>query len=199
MEPSLATEIPRLLAADPRVLSVELTGSRARGDPGPLSDWDFALVSNDASGVCRRLPSLLSPLKPIALVPDPLARHVVVAPILPGPVKVDLIFDEEHAPEPPWVPGGQNLISIDAHFWDWTLWLAGKQLKGNERLVQRELSLMHQHLLAPLGVAAAPDSLGEAVLAYIERRTAWEMREGVVVPRELEDAVRGALVRHRLI
>jgi hypothetical protein len=44
-------------------------------------------------------------------------------------------------------------------FWDWTLWLGGKALRGELQLVTDELAKMHGFLLAPLGVASAPTSL----------------------------------------
>jgi hypothetical protein len=48
--------------------------------------------------------------------------------ILGGPVKVDLIFaGQGHEHELPWKPSHETLAGIDAHFWDWMLWLRSKQ------------------------------------------------------------------------
>lgn len=38
------------LASDARIFKVELTGSRARGQVTPLSDWDFAVTHARCSG-----------------------------------------------------------------------------------------------------------------------------------------------------
>ena len=56
-----------------------------------------------------------------------------------------------------------------------------------------ELEKLHGHLLAPLGVGAAPSSIGEAVVTYREARDRAERRFGVTVSRELEGAVAPAL------
>jgi hypothetical protein len=42
---------------------------------------------------------------------------------------------EPHEHEPPWRPSPDNLLSIDAHFWDWTLWLRSKKARGKAGLV----------------------------------------------------------------
>ena len=50
-------EVPRLLARHPAIHSVELIGSRARGDAGPLSDWDFEVETSDFRAVAEALPA----------------------------------------------------------------------------------------------------------------------------------------------
>jgi uncharacterized protein (DUF2062 family) len=157
------------------------------------------VLSDDVSGVVNALPELLAPLKPLAFVPDPLARHVVIAILLAGPVKVDLIFDRRHSPEPPWAVNAQSLLRIDAHFWDWVFWLAGKQLKGEVSLVRSELPRLQEHLLEPLGVSYVPASIAEAIHAYTVARAAFEERFKAVVPRSLENAILPILFENRLL
>jgi hypothetical protein len=82
-----------------------------------------------------------------------------------------------------------TLAAIDDHFWDWMLWLASKRLAGRNELVTAELGKLHAHLLAPLGVAAIPDSLDEAVAGYEAARDGWEKRLRRRVTRTAETAV----------
>jgi hypothetical protein len=111
--------------------------------------------------------------------------------ILRGPAKVDLIFpDEPHAAEPPWEPRAENLEAIDAHLWDWMLWLRGKEAGGKAELVAGELPKLFEHLLGPLGAPRPPRSLAEATSSYLAARARNEQRFGVLVPRDLENVVR---------
>ena len=110
--------------------------------------------------------------------------------MLRGPVKVDLIFvDEPHTGESPWQPSRDNLAGIDAHFWDWMLWLKGKEAAGDANLVAAELEKAFGHLLAPLGVRQPPSSIPEALASYLEARANAEQRFGQRVSRELEAEV----------
>lgn len=114
--------------------------------------------------------------------------------MLRGPVKVDLIFsDVPHALEPPWTVSADTLEGIDAHFWDWVLWLSSKAARGKREVVAAELEKLFGHLLAPLGVGTKPSSVREAVAAYRAARARAEDLLGVTVPRELELAVAPAL------
>ena len=110
--------------------------------------------------------------------------------ILHGPIKVDLIFpDEPHEHEPPWVPRADNLEALDAHFWDWMLWLHGKEASGKRDLVTTELQKLSDHLLHPLGVENVPSSIREAVRLYRTARDAVAERLGCAISRELEAEV----------
>jgi hypothetical protein len=114
--------------------------------------------------------------------------------ILPDPAKVDLIFpDEPHQPEPPWEPDAANLEAIDDHFWDWMLWLKGKEAGGKQELVQTELQKLFRHLLGPLGARRAPSSVAEAVASYQAARDQAERRFGTHVRRDVEVVVAPAL------
>jgi hypothetical protein len=116
--------------------------------------------------------------------------------MLRGPTKIDLIFpDEPHELEPPWQPSGESLAAIDAHFWDWALWLRSKEASGKADLVATELERLVQHLLGPLGATTRPASVADAVAAYREARDRAELRFGCRVPRDLEAAVAGAVAR----
>lgn len=110
--------------------------------------------------------------------------------ILRGPIKVDLIFlDEPHEHEPPWVPRAENLGAIDAHFWDWMLWLRGKEASGKHDRVATELQKLFDHLLHPLGVEQVPSSIGEAVARYRTALRGVAERVGSPISRELEAEV----------
>jgi hypothetical protein len=116
--------------------------------------------------------------------------------ILANPAKVDLIFpDEPHTPEPPWGPAADNLPGIDAHFWDWMLWLKAKEARGKLDRVDAELAKLFEHLLEPLGVQRRPASIAEAVADYRAARDSAENRFGVRVDRRLEAAVMPAVAR----
>jgi hypothetical protein len=185
--------VVRALRRSPAVREVRLVGSRAEGREHDRSDWDFVVESTDFEGVSHALPALLAHLDPLVQQWDRLSNHPCWMLILPGPVKVDLIFAETaHQLEPPWIPSGENLIAIDQHFWDWILWLDSKPAT-NTTLHEAELRKMYEHLLSPLGVQAAASTIGEAVAAYRDARRRAEGRFGVRVPRLLEDEVLPAL------
>jgi hypothetical protein len=101
--------------------------------------------------------------------------------------------------QPPWVLSAETLVQIDGHFWDWALWLGGKTLRGERALVANELMKMHDFLLEPMGVAAAPRDLGEALAVYLRARASAMDALGVVVDPELGRQVSDALQRHRVI
>ena len=169
-------------------------GSRATGRAGPDSDWDFRVATRDFATVAAALPSLLAPLEPLAQQWDRLSDEQCWMLILRGPVKVDLIFPEEpHVHEPPWVPSAENLGAIDAHLWDWLLWLRGKERSGKEELVAAELEKLFVHLLRPLGVERVPSSVADAVELYRPARDAAAARLGGAVPSALETEVARAL------
>jgi hypothetical protein len=186
----LAERIVANVAPHPAVRSIRLVGSRAEGRAGELSDWDFLVEANDFADLAGALPRLLSPLDPLAQQWDRLSSEYCWMLILRGPTKVDLIFpDEPHTNEPPWQPSDHNLDAIEAHFWDWMLWLRGKETGGKADLVERELDKLFDHLLGPLGVERRPSSIADAIARYRAARDRAERRFGVVVRRDLEDAV----------
>lgn len=186
---SLAEAVPRLLRAVPGVVRTALCGSRARGDAGALSDWDFVVETDDFAATAAVLPIALDPLGPLAAQWDRLSSRACFMLIVPGPEKVDLIFEDvPHAAEPPWTVTSTTLDAVDAHFWDWTLWLASKVDASKAEVVDAELGKMHEHLLGPLE-AGQPTSLGHAVDLYLQAAATWEERLGLTVDRSLRVAV----------
>jgi predicted nucleotidyltransferase len=182
------------VAPHPAVRNIELIGSRAEGRASEWSDWDFLVQANDFAVVAKALPHLLKPLEPLVQQWDRLSLEYCWMLIVRGPAKVDLIFpDERHANESPWKPAANNLGAIDAHFWDWMLWLRGKETRGKGDLVVSELAKLFDHLLAPLGVKLPPSSISEAVAGYRAARDRAERRFDRVVRREVEAAVAPAL------
>jgi hypothetical protein len=120
--------------------------------------------------------------------------------ILPGATKVDLFpGHRSHEIAPAWVPGPSNLVDIDAHFWDWILWLGGKVLARRIPLVHDELRKLHGHLLGPLGAPVPPGSLQEAVQQYQGLREIAERTYGATVDRRLAEAVIARLRAERLL
>jgi hypothetical protein len=180
------------------VRRIELVGSRAEGRATAWSDWDFGVHAHDFSALSEALPGLLAPLDPLVQQWDRLSTEWCWMLILEGPAKVDLIFpDEPHAKEPAWVPATDNLEEIDDHFWDWMLWLRGKEAADKDEVVAAELEKLFGHLLGPLGAERQPASVAEAVDAYRAARGRAERRFGVAVPRHVERAVAPAVLgRH---
>jgi hypothetical protein len=186
----LAGRIIASVAPHPAVRSIKLVGSRAEGRASELSDWDFLVDSNDFADLADALPRLLTPLDPLAQQWDRLSPEYCWMLILRGPTKVDLIFpDEPHTNEPPWEPNHRNLGAIEAHFWDWMLWLRGKEASGKADLLEREFDKLFDHMLAPLGVEHRPSSITDAITHYQAARNRAERRFGVTVSREIENAV----------
>jgi hypothetical protein len=182
--------VSELLLAHPSVRAVTLVGSRAQGRATELSDVDL-LVDADLDALAPELPALLAPLEPLALQWDRLSEEAsYYMALLPGGVKLDLVFDRPPVLEPPWQVSAATRAGLDAHFWDWILWLGGKGLGGHDELVASMLGgIMFEHLLGPLGVARPPGSVEEAVGGYLEARAAREAELGVHVDRRLQEAV----------
>jgi Nucleotidyltransferase domain len=185
----LPDDVIRVLSAATGIDQVTLVGSRASGLAGPQSDWDFAVATAAFADMRDALPRLTAPLRPIVAQWDRLSRNWCYMLILDGPAKVDLIFDQPHTPLPPWRVSAATLRGIDDHFWDWTLWLHSKYAAGRHHVVASELGKLHEHLLGPLGVAATPAGLGQAVTAYRTARDHWERTFGMRVPRAAEHTV----------
>ena len=195
MPDHLPAAVRSALEADAAVRSVRLVGSRAEGTASALSDWDFAVETDDFCALAPRLSRLVEPLDPLVAQWDPLGKIRCYMLILGGPAKVDLIFDEEQEESPPWLVTRETLPRVDDHFWDWALWLAAKRAGGKSEVVAQELQKMHRHLLGPLGVEAPPRSVDDAVDAYLSARDGAEARLSLRVPRTLEREVRSAVVR----
>src|SRR5436190_3362575 len=76
----------------PAVSTVVLVGSRAKGRATERSDYDFVVETTDFARVAEALPLLVAALDPLAQQWDRLADTMCWMVMLPGPVKVDLIF-----------------------------------------------------------------------------------------------------------
>ena len=187
----LGRRVRATVGVHPAVRGVQLVGSRAHRRETPLSDWDFLVETDDFRAVRDALPALVAPLEPIVEQWDRLSEEAsYYMLLLPGGIKVDLVFDVPPVLEPPWEVRAETLHGIDAHFWDWILWLGGKQLGGNDDVVRFSLDrLMYEHLLEPLGVERPPATVADAVDAYRAARDERERELGVQVPRAAEEAV----------
>jgi predicted nucleotidyltransferase len=196
----ISARVTEVLAPSPQVVRVDLVGSRARGEETALSDWDFRIDTSNGAVLARELPTLVEPLEPLAAQWDRLTERATYMLMMPGAVKVDLFpGDELRAIQPPWEPTLSNLVAIDAHFWDWALWLGGKVLAEKAGVVSEELGKLHRNLLGPLGVKSPPATVEQAVAEYRGARDRLERRWGMSVPRRMGDEVALALVRHGVI
>ncbi len=183
--------IPPLLGSHDAVRSTRLVGSRAQGRQTDLSDWDFLVETDDLDRLWADLPVLVAPLTPLAAQWDRLSEEASYYMLmLPDGLKADLVFEYPPELQPAWEVNADTLGGIDDHFWDWIMWLGGKQLGGRTELLEGHLGgLMLEHLLSPLGVDEPPASIAGAVAAYRAARDAREHELGVAVPRALEEAV----------
>lgn len=185
----MATKVRAALTQHLFVREVRLAGSRARGCPSPLSDWDFEIDSDDPRAVADALPTLVQPLEPIIAQFDRLSYTTNYMLLLRGPIKIDLIFpDLPWTKLPPWVVSRDTLTAIDAHFWDWIFWLASK-VEKNDAGVPHQYELMSRHLLAPTGGTEMPNSIEAAVRMYREARSTRESEYGIESPRDAEHEV----------
>jgi hypothetical protein len=195
--------IERIVAAirrHPAIREVNLVGSRLDGTAGPLSDWDFKIETAEPERVFGELPAIVSAFRPLAAFWDPLGGRSNYMVTFAGPLVLDLHVDLQPLPPQPWRVGPDTLANLDSHFWNWSLWLAGKSLKRKNQHVAQELQKMSRYLLRPLGCPKVPADLAEAVAEYAPTRERAEARYGVRVSgNPLEVEVRRALVRHGLI
>jgi hypothetical protein len=189
----LAERVPEALLCHGAVQRVELVGSRATGTAVPLSDWDFLVATDEFDAVAQALPKLVEPLAPLARQWDPLGEHACYMLMLTGAIKVDLIFDRPYEKTPRWVLTAQTLPQIDAHFWDWVLWLGAKRAVGKHELLESELDKLSDYILSVLGVEERPVSLEDAVGRYTPALRDAEKSLGVSVSRRLATEVRTRL------
>lgn len=194
---TIVPDVRAALEPHPAVREVRLIGSQARGDAGPLSDWDFEVVTNNFDSLAEDIEAVTAELSPLVGQWDRLSPHMCYMLIVPGPVKIDFLFlDQPHEMEPPWVANADMLTAIDGHFWDWTIWLASKDAAGRRELVSEEFRKMSEHILAPMGIAVIPATLITAVELYTEARARLEKEFGVHVERELGNEVCRFLRKH---
>jgi hypothetical protein len=189
----LSTQVITMLREHPSVRGVVLSGSRQRDEQTLLSDWDFEVEVDDLDHFVHDLPRLVRRLNPLGQQWDRLSPIWCYQFLLPGPAKVDILVDRPHAQESPWEPNADNLKELDHHFWDWILWLGGKELRGREKFVIDELRKMSEHLLRPLAVEEVPTDIKAAVRAYRAARSGAERRFGIDLDRRIETEVRRAL------
>ena len=195
----MVTAIREALEGSAVVSSVALGGSRARAAATALSDWDL-YVEGEPEGMMEEIPALVASFGPLAAFWEPLAEQAGYMAVMDGPTKVDVFpVGASRRIQPPWLLRADTLASIDGHFWDWTLWLGGKALRGERQLVADELIKMHGYLLAPLGVASAPRSLDEAVASYRQACAQAVAALGVAVNPELGRQVSAALRSHGVL
>ena len=174
--------------------AVHLVGSRAAGEEHELSDWDFAVETDDFAALADDLHALVGPLRPLSELWDPYSDYACYMLMLRGPTKVDLIFPSERREwSPAWEATPATLEAIDRHFWDWALWLEQKRRHGRTSQLEKSLGDLHELLLRPVGVRERPTSIAEAASAYVQAREALEGRFGMRVPGELENEVRPVL------
>jgi hypothetical protein len=181
--------VKQLVASHPDVVRVDIVGSRARGDASQWSDWDLKVYTDAFDRVADDLPGLVERLDPLAAQWDRLSDNECFTFMTDGPTKVDLLFDVPRTHLPPHEPSPDTLSAIDAHFWDWILWLTSKVGAAKDEVVRTELEKMSDHLLRPMGVPSVPRTLLEAVDRYLGARDQLEDRLRVHVPRELGSQV----------
>ena len=198
--PARVAAIRDAVEAVPGVRRVALTGSRAIDDPTPLSDWDFDVDISDAS-VLDALEDSLRPLPVLALFWDPLSKRANLIALVDGPIKVDVIVPDARNPQAiaGWTVTAEALPRIDEHFWDWTLWLAAKHLRGDTQLVEVQLQRMWNALLEPLGATEPPTTISDAIESYAEASQRRAREHGVTLDPGLGRQVVAALVEHGVI
>jgi hypothetical protein len=126
---------------------------------------------------------------------------LIVAATGPYVVKVDLLLDlpERRPPADPPAVTAATLPGIDAHFWDWNLWLGSKRLRGTETLVRTELAKMWGYLLKPLGGIAAPTTQHEAIAEYLRLLPRLERRHNIHIAPDLGRAVQATLAANGVL
>jgi predicted nucleotidyltransferase len=194
-----AQQIAATIRQHPAIRDVSLVGSRLDGTASALSDWDFKIDTDEHERVFAELSVIVSAFQPLAAFWDPLGERRNYMAIFLGLLKLDLHLDMEPLPAHPWRVSADTLADLDRHFWDWSLWLAGKFLKGNKTLVTRELKKMSDYLLRPLGCMKVPADVAGAVAEFVSARQDAESNCGVrVAGNAFELEVRSALDRHGL-
>jgi hypothetical protein len=195
----VAAAVADALAGHDAVRRIRLVGSRAEGRAHTLSDWDFAVETDDFESVERALPTLVAPLEPIAEQWDPYSDHACYMLMLRGPTKVDLLFpDRAREWSDAWTVSPETLEAVDRHFWDWILWLEQKRVGGRDEVVATSLGDMYRLLLQPVGATVEPRSITEALETYLSARRERARAFGIQVSRELEREVLPAVRRAEL-
>jgi hypothetical protein len=185
-----------LVKDHPAISDVRFAGSRSRRTHDELSDWDFAIETQDFDAVARDLPVLVAPLEPVGTQWEPVGDFPVYQVMMHGPTKVEYLFLDHHQdPKPPPEPSRETLPAIDNHFWDWIWWIGTKAAAGRDDLVAEHLAQMHEYLLRPLGLSSPPERIDAAIQAYLERQRALEEEYGLSLPTAMENEVSAGLAR----
>ena len=161
----------------------------------PLSDWDLEIATRHGDVVMNDLPAIAQRVQPIAAQWERLAAHACYMLMLEGGVKVDLILDVPQELEPPWEARPGRLEGIDQHFWDWIVWLAAKDQRGDSELLRQEFEKMSVHLLEPVSIQQTPAAIEEAVQLFRAARDRLEGDMKTSVDRRMEEAAAQALRR----
>jgi hypothetical protein len=197
--PDIVRSVWQALDASSAISDVSLGGSRAKGSPTQLSDWDLYLTGEPLTAMAE-LPRLIAPLRPLAAFWEPLSEQAGYMMVMDGPVKIDLFpTGGRRSLQPPWELRTTTLGAIDEHFWDWILWLGSKALRHQAGLVSAELGKMQWFLLGPLGVGRTPADIQEAVHVYLDARSDASRRLQTHVAEDLGRQVRAALRAHQLL
>lgn len=185
------------LMTHPSVRSVRLVGSRANGSGDPLSDWDFKIDAADLAGVRSAIRTLIAPLCPVLQQWDAVSSEWIYMFILPDMTKVELFLGPGHRPEAPWTITEESLTRVDAHFWDWILFIETARARGKSEAVTEHLGLIHVNILRPLGIRRVPKNADDAVTGYKRAREDWEGRFGMRISRTPETEIGQFLQRVR--
>jgi hypothetical protein len=180
-------------------VDVRLDGSSATGSRTALSDWDFDLqLAPDLT--VNAIADAIHDIDALAVFWDPLSHRANLIVLLDGPIKIDLIAADRPNPVPieRWEVTTESLPRLDAHFWDWTLWLGAKQLRGQTELVRDEMQKMYGALLRPLGAARAHD-IRSAIASYPSARDYRAEELHVVIDKTLQHQVDSAHERNGVI
>src|SRR4051812_26689723 len=59
-----------------------------------LSDWDFAVTTSDFGAVARDLAALIAPVYPLSQQWEPLGHFPVYQLLLPGPTKLESVYQQ---------------------------------------------------------------------------------------------------------
>ncbi len=188
------------IRSHPAINELKLVGSRSDGTATLLSDWDFKVETRKPERVFDELSAVVAQFEPLAAFWDPLGERRNFMAIFAGPLKLDIHLDMPPLEVRPWEVASTSIQALDAHFWDWTLWLAGKALKDQDELIARELLKMHAFILAPLGRDKPARTIKDAVGDYRAMRATVESDLGTrVAGNALEREVLAALEQHGIL
>jgi predicted nucleotidyltransferase len=211
---------------EPRVKALVPKGSLAHGTGDELSDVDLIAVTEPGArdelwAECETIARELGDPLGVFREAEWATPYMVIA-LYEGPLKLDLAFEEERLAPDPWLRDGYDVLvgslevpelgeppqfgeaadlrELDAHAWDYALWLHVKLKRGERWVAYLELAGFLQHIVLQALNAAHDEgwAAGRGVDERLEPELLAELKAALPRSAEADEVGRALLAAAEL-